>query len=79
MDAYLATLYERIEEIFAGCTIAKYACVYIAKPLDSHSPPFCLGCMGSDNRFDTETVLLRWKHIISECKKRGIDVISRRW
>ena len=84
VDSYLATSYERIEEMFAGSAIAKYAYVYIAKyayvyiakPLDGHSPPFCLGCMGSDNKFNAETVLLRWNLIIKECEKRGISVVS---
>ena len=62
--------------MFAYSTIAKYASVYIAKPLDNHSPPFCLGCMGSDNKFNAETVLLCWNHIITECEKRGIHVVS---
>ena len=76
VNAYLATSFERIEEMFKGCIVAKYAYVYIAKPLDNHSPPFCLGCMGTDNKFNAQNVLLRWNHIISECKKRGINVIS---
>ena len=76
VDSFLVTSYERIEEMFAYSTIAKYAYVYIAKPLDNHSLPFCLGCMGSDNKFNAETVLLRWNHIITEYEKRGIHVVS---
>ena len=69
MGSFLATLYERMEEMFAYSAIAKYAYVYITKPLDNHNPPFCLGCMGSHNTLSAETVLLRWSHIITECEK----------
>jgi len=76
VDLFLASSYEAIEKMFSTCVISKYAYVYIVKPLDFRSPSFCLGCIGSDNKFDAETVLLRWKYIASECQKRGIYVLS---
>ena len=33
-------------------------------------------CVGTDNKFNAETVILRWRYIVSECKKRNIHVIS---
>ena len=56
--------------------IAKYAFVYMAQPLTSSIPPFCLCCYGTDNSFTAEDVLKRWKYIQLECEKRGIKVIS---
>lgn len=76
IDSFLATSYERIANMFATCVIAKYAYVYMVKPLDSQSPLFCLGCIGTDNKFSAETVIMRWSYIVSECKKRNIHVIS---
>jgi len=40
VNSYLATSYERIEEMFAGSAIAKYAYVYIAKLLDTTAHHF---------------------------------------
>ena len=48
----------------------------MVKPLDSQSPSFCLGCVGTDNKFIAETVIMRWNYIVSDCKKRNIHVIS---
>ena len=50
--------------------------MYMAQPLFHSAPPFCLSCMGSDNKFSAEDVLLRWNYIISECRKRDIAVLS---
>ena len=43
--------------------IAKYAYVYMVKPLD---PSFYLG---TDNKFNAETDIMCWSYIVSECKK----------
>ena len=56
--------------------MAKYAFVYMAQPLSEGIPAFCLACMGTDNKFTAHHVLKRWKYIFSECKKRGIIVVS---
>ena len=54
----------------------KYAYVYMAQPFGQAVSPFCLACLGSDNKFNAEHVLLRWKFIYTECRKRSIDVLS---
>ena len=60
--------------MFSNYSIAKYAYAYMVKPLDSQSPSFCLG---TDNKFIAETVIMRWNYIIvNECKKRNIHAIS---
>ena len=76
IESFLATSYERIENMFSTCVIAKYAYVYMVKPLDLQSPSFCLGCVGTDNKFSAEMAIMRWNYIVDECKKRNIHVIS---
>ena len=76
INSFVATSYEQIEHMFSNYSIAKYAYAYMVKPLDSQSPSFCLGCLGTDNKFIAETVIMRWNYIVSECKKRNIHVIS---
>ena len=39
-------------------------------------PPFCLACIGTDNKFDSLALIQRWKYIIAECDKRKIVVLS---
>ena len=75
-DAFLATTFDAIEDMFAKNSISRYAYVYMAQPLCHNTPPFCLSCMGSDNQFTAQDVLLKWSYIISECKKRDIVVTS---
>lgn len=48
----------------------------MAKPLSEGIPAFCLACLGTDNKFTAELVLKRWDYMYSECKKRGIKVVS---
>ena len=76
VDSFLAASFTAIENMFKTATLAKYAYVYMAQPLDLRTPPFCLACIGSDNKFTAEQVLLRWKYIYNECKKRDIMVTT---
>ena len=75
-DTYIVNSFQSIEEAFAAGCLAKYAFVYMVKPLCHDAPAFCLGCLGTNNRFDADLVLKRWKYIVQECNKRGIMVTS---
>ena len=48
----------------------------MAQSLCLTAPPFCLSCIGSDNKFTAQHVMLRWKHIYEECTKTGLLVLS---
>ena len=76
VDSFLAVSFKAIEGMFNSSTVAKYAYVYMAQSLSLHTPPFCLCCMGTDNKFTAVEVVKRWQYIASECKKRGIHVAS---
>ena len=77
VNSFLAVSFEAIEKMFATTTIAKYAYVYMVKPLGTYDvPAFCLSCFGTDNKFTAEQVVLRWKYILGECQKRGITVLT---
>jgi len=39
--------------------VAKYAYVYMAKPICSNVPPFCLACLGTDSKFSAENIMAR--------------------
>lgn len=71
-NSFLAVSFSAIETMFKSATIAKYAYVYMAQPLTINVPPFCLCCMGTDNKFTYEEVLKRWKYIVTECAVRGM-------
>ena len=76
VDSFLATSFAAIEKSFSSATIAKYAYIYMAQPLGAVVPPFCLACLGTDQRFTAQHVLQRWQYIYSQCAKRGISVVS---
>ena len=51
--------------------------VYMVQPLAAPDvPSFCLACFGTNNKFTSEHVLLRWQYILKECQKRNIYVLS---
>ena len=76
VDAYLATSFTAIEAMFNNASVSKYAYVYMAQPLASNIPPFCLSCIGTDQKFTAQHVLQRWQYIYSQCTERGITVAS---
>lgn len=41
----------------------------MAQPLDEEVPPFILQMFGSNNRFDSQDVIRRWKHTEAELEK----------
>ena len=59
VDSFLAVSYKVIEDMFHSAAKAKYAYVYMAQPLSLNAPAFCLACIGSDNKFTAQHVLLR--------------------
>jgi len=59
----MAVLFAAIEKMFCENTVSKYAYVYMAQPLCSSVPSICLACLGTDNKFKAEDVMLRWKYI----------------
>ena len=76
VDSYLASSFVAIESMFVNSPTARYAYVYMAQPLQQDIPPFCLACLGTDNKFTAAEVMQRWNHIYEECKKRNIYVLS---
>ena len=73
VDSFLALSFGDLEECFKTQQIANFAYVFMAQ---YNAPPFCLGCIGTNNCFTATDVLKRWKYIYSECHKRSITVIS---
>jgi len=74
--AYEATSFDTITEMFKTRPLSKFAYVYVAQPLSDEVPSFCLARIGTDNKFDYQSILFRWKYIFSELKKRSIQVIN---
>lgn len=50
----------------------------MAEPLGAGIPPFCLACLGTDQRFTARHVLQRWQYIHSRHAEKGISVVSFR-
>ena len=75
-SSFIATSFESIKKSFQTGDVAKYAFVYMAQPLSDGVPAFCLACLGTNNKFTSDLVLKRWRYIFTECKKRGILVVS---
>lgn len=59
------------EEIQLNMKQKKSSLVYLvmAQPLAKNTPPFILQCFGTDNKFKTKNVLLRWEHTKVELKR----------
>lgn len=71
MPIAFSNLARDAEEIRMNMQKNKSTAVYIvmAQPLVSNVPPFILMLFGTDNKFKTSQVLLRWKHTIEELNR----------
>lgn len=76
VDSFLAVSFSAMKDMFSSAAKAKYAYVYMVQSLCLTAPPFCLACIGSDNKFTAQHVMLQWKHIYNECRQRGLLVLS---
>ena len=68
-DALLVISFDSITSAFQDGEFAKYAFVYVAQTVTKDVHPFCLCCLGTNNKFTAEQVLQRWKYIYLSCKK----------
>lgn len=78
IDSFQAMSFTAIESMFKNNSVAKYAYVYMAWSLCQNIPPFCLACIGTNNKFTAENVCLLWKYIYMECEKCNICVLCFR-
>lgn len=65
-----------IKNILEKSNIAINAYVFMAQPMTECAPAFCLALFGSDNRFDAETVNLRWRYLVKEAEKYKITLLG---
>ena len=75
-DSFMATSFESMQNYFSEESVASYAFVYMVQPLTENVPAFCLSCVGTDNKFNTELVLKHWRYIYSELQKRDIYLMG---
>ena len=76
VDSFLATSFSAIESMFLRNAVSKYVYIYMAQSLCTDVPPFCLACIGTDNKFDSLALMQRWRFIVEGCAKRNIAVLS---
>ena len=71
-----SSIAEARQEAFQNAKVANNAFVFMAQSLCDDVAVFCLACIGTDNKFSADLNLNRWTHIVSECKKRGINALA---
>lgn len=71
MPISLTYLARDINEIQENMKREKSMYIYaiLAQPLSKNAPPFPLQLFGSDNKFTTQDVLLRWRHTIEQLRR----------
>lgn len=50
--------------------------VIMAQPMVTGVPAFCLVIFGTNNKYTSNDVMNRWKHIVNELEKKNITVVS---
>ena len=80
-DSFLATSFSGIECYVLNNAVAKYAYVYMAQSLCTDVPPFCLACIGTNNKFDSLAIMQRdllLSHIPA-MTKFNVSLPSSKW
>lgn len=65
---------EDIRTAFQNETLSNNAYVFMAQPLVDKAPAFCVAIYGSENRFDHNSVLQRWKYLQTQANMHGIHI-----
>lgn len=65
---YLARNAQEIQRNM-NCHKSIYVYVIMAQPLCKNAPPFILQLYGTDNKFDANSVLLRWKYTVEQLEQ----------
>lgn len=71
---YKVTSFKEMERAFREENVANNAYVYMAQPLVTNAPAFCLTVFGSDNRFTNNHVESRWNYLEKELKLQDIEI-----
>ncbi|KYM95090.1 hypothetical protein ALC62_14273 [Cyphomyrmex costatus] len=74
--SFLARSAKEIEHHFNEGRTASLVYVIIAQPIAEHTSPFCLSLFGIDDKFTSEDIIARWKFILKELAKFGINVLG---
>ena len=75
-NSFSVNTFADIENYFLNTTKSKYAYVYTVQSLQDGIPSFCLGCIGTDNKFTANDILKRWRYINAQLSLRGIRIIN---
>lgn len=75
-NAYIATSAETIKSYFQTGERANYAYCIMAQPLDLNSSAYCLAVFGTNNKFNSFDVSMRWTKLTAESSTYGIKIIG---
>lgn len=74
LHSFKATSAKEIYDHFSNNAAAPFLYTIMAQPLENNAPCFCLCLFGTDNKFNFQDVLNRWKFICRELNGQGIKV-----
>lgn len=57
--------------------VAKNVQLAMAQPISTGSSPFCCLYYCTDNKFDTQSVTTKWRHVQRELQKEGIKLVGK--
>jgi len=65
-----------MEQHVRNNTLANYAYVMMAHPIQHGAPAFFLAVFGTNNSFTANDVQKRWQWMVSTAKEEGIDILG---
>ena len=75
-NAFCLQTFEEIKAAFNSNVVAKYAHCIVAQPVSINAPSFVLFVMGTDSKYNAETITQRWNYIENELNRRHVQVLT---
>ncbi|CAF4582958.1 unnamed protein product, partial [Rotaria sp. Silwood2] len=78
-NSYSTDSFTDLEQWCSDLPQAKSINACLIQPLSlsiNHISPYLLAAFGTDNKFKSSNIILRWHHIYEECKLKGIRIIG---
>ena len=76
---YRTNSFNQLKQWFVEEARSSLLNIHVVQPITvggRHDPSYLLSAYGTDNKFDMRHVLLRWLHMIEECRRRGNRIIG---
>lgn len=79
IDSFSTDSFSELENWFDTLTRSHFLNLQMVQPINQRpipSSPFVLSAYGTDNRFKTDDILMKWMNMVNRCREEGVKVVG---